>query len=115
MASDAARTVTDDGPNAGCADGFLRVGDVTLASRLIVGTGKYATHAEMARCLAAAGADCVTVAVRRERLAIDHDRDPARGGRHRTFAPPPRGFAISSGMSSDMPGVPAIWPLHGMP
>jgi len=68
MASDAARTVTDDGPNAGCADGFLRVGDVTLASRLIVGTGKYATHAEMARCLAAAGADCVTVAVRRERL-----------------------------------------------
>ena len=68
MASDAARTVPDDGPNAGCADGFLRVGDVTLASRLIVGTGKYATHAEMARCLAAAGADCVTVAVRRERL-----------------------------------------------
>jgi thiazole synthase len=68
MASEGVTTVMDDGPNAGCADGPLRVGDMTLMSRLIVGTGKYATHAEMARCLAAAGADCVTVAVRRERL-----------------------------------------------
>jgi thiazole synthase len=41
---------------------------VTLASRLIVGTGKYSTYAEMARCLAESGTDCVTVAVRRERL-----------------------------------------------
>ena len=46
----------------------LTVGGVTLASRLIVGTGKYATYAEMARCLEASGTDCVTVAVRRERL-----------------------------------------------
>ena len=46
----------------------LTVGWVTLASRLIVGTGKYATYAEMARCLEASGTDCVTVAVRRERL-----------------------------------------------
>ena len=46
----------------------LRVGGVTLSSRLIVGTGKYASYAEMARCLEASGADCVTVAVRRERL-----------------------------------------------
>jgi len=46
----------------------LRVGGVTLASRLVVGTGKYASYAEMARCLAASGTDCVTVAVRRERL-----------------------------------------------
>ena len=53
---------------SGYGDGPLRVGGMTLASRLIVGTGKYATHAEMARCLDAAGADCVTVAVRRERL-----------------------------------------------
>lgn len=68
MASDAVTMVTDDGANTACADGPLRVGDMTLTSRLIVGTGKYATHAEMARCLAAAGADCVTVAVRRERL-----------------------------------------------
>ena len=46
----------------------LRVGGMTLASRLVVGTGKYATYADMARCLEATGADCVTVAVRRERL-----------------------------------------------
>ena len=46
----------------------LRVGGVTLASRLVVGTGKYASYAEMARCLEASGTDCVTVAVRRERL-----------------------------------------------
>ena len=51
-----------------CADGLLVVGGVTLASRLVVGTGKYATYAEMARCLELSGADCVTVAVRRERL-----------------------------------------------
>ena len=51
-----------------CADGPLMVGGVTLASRLLVGTGKYATYAEMARCLELSGADCVTVAVRRERL-----------------------------------------------
>lgn len=46
----------------------LRVGGLTLQSRLVVGTGKYASYAEMARCLAASGTDCVTVAVRRERL-----------------------------------------------
>jgi thiazole synthase len=46
----------------------LRVGGVALSSRLVVGTGKYATYAEMARCLEASGADCVTVAVRRERM-----------------------------------------------
>jgi thiazole synthase len=51
-----------------CADGPLVVGGVTLTSRLVVGTGKYATYAEMARCLELSGADCVTVAVRRERL-----------------------------------------------
>jgi thiazole synthase len=33
-----------------------------------VGTGKYATYEEMARCLEVSGTDCVTVAVRRERL-----------------------------------------------
>ena len=46
----------------------LVVGGVTFSSRLVVGTGKYATSAEMARCLEASGTDCVTVAVRRERL-----------------------------------------------
>ncbi len=46
----------------------LRIGTHTLASRLIVGTGKYATYDLMADCLDASGTDCVTVAVRRERL-----------------------------------------------
>ena len=49
-------------------DAPLVVGGITLASRLVVGTGKYATYAEMARCLDVSGTDCVTVAVRRERL-----------------------------------------------
>jgi len=46
----------------------LRVGSMTLRSRLVVGTGKYRSLAEMARCLEVSGTDCVTVAVRRERL-----------------------------------------------
>jgi len=46
----------------------LQVGGFTLASRLVVGTGKYSSYHEMARCLEASGTDCVTVAVRRERL-----------------------------------------------
>jgi len=46
----------------------LQIGPVVLSSRLVVGTGKYASHAQMAECLAASGTDCVTVAVRRERL-----------------------------------------------
>lgn len=46
----------------------LRVGTHTLKSRLIVGTGKYADHAQMASSLDLSGTDCITVAVRRERL-----------------------------------------------
>ena len=70
MAQAEAMRRTADGIEAveACADGPLRVGGVTLASRLVVGTGKYASYAAMARCLEASGADCVTVAVRRERL-----------------------------------------------
>jgi len=46
----------------------LRVGTHTLNSRLIVGTGKYADYAQMAQSLDLSGTDCITVAVRRERL-----------------------------------------------
>ena len=46
----------------------LHLGSHTLASRLIVGTGKYANYALMAESLEASGTDCITVAVRRERL-----------------------------------------------
>ena len=41
---------------------------ICLQSRLIVGTGKYADATMMQAAIAASGADCVTVAVRRERL-----------------------------------------------
>lgn len=51
------RAVADDHSFAPPADRPLVVGNVTLASRLIVGTGKYSTFAEMARCLAASGTE----------------------------------------------------------
>ena len=41
----------------------------TFRSRLIVGTGKYASHAVMAAAHAASGADMVTVAVRRVNIS----------------------------------------------
>ena len=50
------------------ADKPLVVGNHTLKSRLITGTGKYATLELMQQCLAASASDVVTVAVRRERL-----------------------------------------------
>lgn len=46
----------------------LQLGDHALASRLIVGTGKYGSYELMAQCLEISGTECVTVAVRRERL-----------------------------------------------
>lgn len=54
------------------ADRPLVLGTHTLASRLIVGTGKYSTYEQMQECLQASGADVITVAVRRERL-VDQD------------------------------------------
>jgi thiazole synthase len=50
----------------------LRVGTHTFKSRLIVGTGKYKSYALMAEALELSGTECITVAVRRERL-IDAD------------------------------------------
>ncbi len=50
------------------ASDTLRIGSHTFASRLIVGTGKYADYEIMAEALALSGAECITVAVRRERL-----------------------------------------------
>jgi thiazole synthase len=46
----------------------------TFASRLIVGTGKYTSHAVMAQAHAASGADMVTVAVRRVNIS-DRSRE----------------------------------------
>ena len=50
----------------------LQIGGHTLASRLVVGTGKYENYDVMREAIDASGADCVTVAVRRERL-VDSD------------------------------------------
>ena len=50
----------------------LRIRGRTFASRLFVGTGKYATYEQMRACLDASGCEVVTVAVRRERL---YDRE----------------------------------------
>ncbi|MEC8558945.1 MAG: thiazole synthase [Planctomycetota bacterium] len=46
----------------------LRIGTHLLQSRLVVGTGKYRDYEVMQEAIDASGADCVTVAVRRERL-----------------------------------------------
>jgi thiazole synthase len=44
---------------------MLKLGDYTLRSRLIVGTGKYPSVAVMSQAIDASGADMVTVAIRR--------------------------------------------------
>jgi len=46
-------------------DNRLLIDGVELVSRLIVGTGKYASFEETKKAVEASGADCVTVAVRR--------------------------------------------------
>jgi thiazole synthase len=49
-------------------DDTLTIGGHALRSRLIVGTGKYASYELMGESLERSGTDCITVAVRRERL-----------------------------------------------
>jgi thiazole synthase len=56
-------------------DPGLVVGKFTLKSRLITGTGKYATYDLMRDCLAASDCDVTTVAVRRERLVDKEGRN----------------------------------------
>jgi thiazole synthase len=64
-------------------DSPLTIAGRDFQSRLIVGTGKYATNDLMVRAIEASGAEVVTVAVRRVDLdrhepGILHDLDPAR-------------------------------------
>jgi thiazole synthase len=56
------------GPNSLSGADCLRIGSHTFSNRLIVGTGKYASYEGMQEALAVAGTECITVAVRRERL-----------------------------------------------
>ncbi len=53
----------------------LVVGGFTFQSRLITGTGKYASYELMRDCLAASGCEVTTVAVRRERLIDKEGRN----------------------------------------
>ena len=46
----------------------FQLGTHLLTSRLIVGTGKYDSLPQMTESLDQSGSDCITVAVRRERL-----------------------------------------------
>jgi thiazole synthase len=48
---------------------ILKIADREFMSRLIIGTGKYRSFQEMARCFEASGAEMVTVAVRRVNLS----------------------------------------------
>lgn len=57
------------------ADEPLVIAGRTFRSRLIVGTGKYATNQQMVEAIEASGADMVTVAVRR----VDLDRTREEG------------------------------------
>jgi thiazole synthase len=53
----------------------LQLGTHQLQSRLIVGTGKYATFELMQECLSLSGSDVITVAIRRERLVDREGRN----------------------------------------
>ncbi len=56
-------------------DATLKLGSHLLQSRLIVGTGKYASYELMAEALDLSGTDCITVAIRRERLVDRQGRN----------------------------------------
>jgi thiazole synthase len=53
----------------------LVIGKFRFRSRLITGTGKYASYPLMGECLAASGCEATTVAVRRERLVDREGRN----------------------------------------
>lgn len=52
----------------------LKIGQFAFTSRLLVGTGKYATYELMRDALAESGCEVVTVAVRRERMTDSDGR-----------------------------------------
>jgi thiazole synthase len=62
MATDLRENMSEEAIDSFC------LGRHTLRSRLIGGTGKYANYELMGRSLEVSGTDCITVAVRRERL-----------------------------------------------
>ena len=65
-------------PRTAAADAPLEIAGRRFRSRLMVGTGKYRSNAEMVAAIEASGADVVTVAVRR----VDLDRTKEAGVLH---------------------------------
>jgi thiazole synthase len=63
------------GEHPALADAPLVVGDLELRSRLLVGTGKYASFELMEEALALSGTECVTVAVRR--VNLEREKGPS--------------------------------------
>ena len=57
------------------SDRPLTIGKFTFRSRLITGTGKYASYELMRDCLSGSGCEVTTVAVRRERLVDKQGRN----------------------------------------
>ncbi len=77
-AGDRVEVVTLVGGGAGPPppdDKPLVIGQYRFRSRLITGTGKYASYELMRDCLAASGCEVTTVAVRRERLVDKEGRN----------------------------------------
>ncbi len=74
-AGDAVEIVTLVGGGQPLSDQPLVIGKHTFQSRLIVGTGKYASYETMRDCLDASGCEVITVAVRRERLIDKEGRN----------------------------------------
>jgi thiazole synthase len=69
---------TIPGATSAPADLPFEIGGTTFRSRLMVGTGKYASNAQMVAAIEASGADVVTVAVRR----VDLNRANEEGVLH---------------------------------
>ena len=63
--------VTEVSERTQAEEDLLRLGDHEFQGRLIVGTGKYESFDIMRDSLEESGAECVTVAVRREKLYTD--------------------------------------------
>jgi len=71
-------------------DAQLEIGGRAFRSRLMVGTGKYRSNAEMVRAIEASGAEIVTVAVRR----VDLDRSKDESILH--HLPPDQYFLLAN-------------------
>ena len=56
------------------SDDLLHIGEFTLHSRLIAGTGRHRNNEQLVASLEASGAEVVTVAIRR--LDLDHPNEP---------------------------------------